>query len=156
MTIGIASILNAVASHAKATAMFPDVLTHEPKSAPQGGTCAVFVTSVVPWRERSGLNAVSAVVTMTVRIYASMLQDPQDDIDRDLLVASDTLMTAYAGDFELGGSDREIDLLGMAATAGTVNGVQIKMGYINQDNKIFRIAEIQLPVIVNDVWTEAR
>ncbi len=152
MSLGIGAVIDAVASHARGTGFWPVVLTHEPKAAPAGPAVAVFMTSVVPYRERSGLVSVSAVVTLTVRLYASMLQEPQDNIDRDLIVASDALMTAYCGDFNLGDSSREIDLLGMAPGSA---GAALTMGYINQDNKLFRIAEIRLPIIVNDVWTEA-
>lgn len=157
MSIGIGAVVDAVASHARASGFFPNVLTHEPKAAPSGPTAAVFVESVVPYKERSGLTSVSVVVTLTVRLYANMLQEPQDNIDRDLIIAMDALLTAYAGDFDLGDTSREIDLLGMAVAAGTSGqGVVTKMGYISHDNKFFRVAEIQLPVIVNDVWTEAR
>lgn len=153
MSIGIAAIVDAVASHARATGFFPTVMTHEPKAAPTGPTVAVFVARVVPYRERSGLASVSVVVTLTVRLYANFLQEPQDNIDRDMVLGLDALMTAYAGDIDLGDTSREIDLLGMS-TGG--NGVATEAGYINHDNKLFRVLDISLPVIVNDVWTEAR
>lgn len=157
MSIGIASVVDAVASHARATGFFPVVLTHEPKSAPQGPACCITVGTVVPFRERSGLASMSVAVTLLVRLYANMLQEPQDAIDRDLIIAADALMTAYAGDIELGGTGREVDLFGMAVTAGTSGqGMNARLGYINQDNKHFRVADIQLPIIINDVWTEAR
>lgn len=153
MSIGIAAILDAVGSHARATGFFPEVILHEPKAAPQSGTCAVFVSKVVPYRERSGLTSVSVVVLFTVRLYANFLQEPQDNIDRDLVIAGDALLTAYAGDIDLGDTSREVDLLGMASGG---NGVAGDMGYINHDSKLFRVLDISLPVIVNDVWTEAR
>lgn len=153
MSIGIAAILDAVASHARATGFFSEVLTHEPKSAPQSGTCCVFLAKIVPYRERSGLASVSALVLFTVRLYANFLQEPQDNVDRDLVIAGDALISSYATDIDLGDENREVDLLGMAS--GGV-GVAGDMGYINHDSKIFRVLDISLPVIVNDVWTEAR
>ena len=153
MSIGIAAILDAVASHARTTGFFPEVITHEPKSAPQSGTCCVFVSKIVPFKERSGLASVSVVVPLTVRLYSNFLQEPQDNIDRDLILAGDALITAYALDIDLGDENREVDLFGQAPGG---NGLQGDMGYINHDNKIFRVLDISLPVIVNDVWTEAR
>lgn len=153
MSIGIAAILDAVASHAQATGFFPEVIKHEPKAAPQSGTCCVFVAKIVPFKERSGLTSVSVVVMLTVRLYSNFLQEPQDAIDRDLVIAGDGLITAYIGDLDLGDENREIDALGQS-TGGV--GVAGDMGYINHDSKIFRVLDISLPVIVNDVWTEAR
>lgn len=151
MSIGIAAVLNSLASHAGSLGMFENVLTHEPKSAPQGPACAIFVSQVVPFKERSGLTSVSVVLVVVVRLYANMLQEPQDDIDRDIVLAADALMTAYAGDFDLGDENREIDLLGM-----TTPGVNLEAGYLKQDSTLFRVMDITVPVIINDVWTEAR
>lgn len=153
MSIGIAAVLDAVGSHARSTGFFSEVILHEPKAAPQSGTCAVFVSKIVPFRERSGLISVSVVVTLTVRLYSNFIQEPADNIDRDLVIAGDTLISAYIGDLDLGDENREVDALGQSS--GGV-GVAGDMGYINHDNKLFRVLDISLPVIVNDVWTEAR
>jgi hypothetical protein len=41
-----------------------------------------------------------------------MLTDPEDAIDPELLAAVDALMSAYSGDFQLGGLITQVDLLG--------------------------------------------
>lgn len=151
MSIGIAGVLNSLSSHASSLGFFENVLTHEPKSAPTGPACAIFVSQIAPFKERSGLTSISVVLVLTVRLYANMLQDPQDDIDRDIVVAADALMTAYAGDFDLGDENREIDLLGISTP-----GVGLEAGYLTQDSTLFRVMDITVPVIINDVWTEAR
>lgn len=149
MALDISTILNNVISHAMASGMFERVNQHEPKNAPGNGlTCAVWVDRIAP-TQSSGLSSTSAVVTFRIRLYSNMLQEPQDSIDPNIVLAVDSLMTAYSGDFDLGGSVRNVDLLGLAGLP-----LQAQAGYLNQDSKLFRVMDITLPVIVNDVWDQ--
>ena len=147
MALDISSILDGVVSHAMASGQFERVNQHEPKNAPGNGlTCAIWVDRIAP-TTASGLASTSAVVTFRVRLYSGMLQEPQDAIDPNIVLAVDALMTAYSGDFDLGGNVRNVDLLGLAGIP-----LSAQAGYLNQDNKMFRVMDITLPVIVNDVW----
>lgn len=150
MSLDITTILGVVQSHAQKTGYFESVALHEPKNAPGAGlTAAVWVASTRPARQ-SGLNSVSVVLTLNIRLYANMLQEPQDALDASLVVAADALFVAYVGDFELGATSRNIDVFG---SEGVI--MDCKFGYLNQDSVLFRTADITLPIIVNDVWTEA-
>lgn len=145
----ITGILDRVVSHAMATGLFERVNQHEPKSAPGNGlSCAVWVDSIAPARS-SGLSATSGRLAIQVRIYTSMLSEPPDAIDPALVSAVDALMTAYSGNFGLGGTVRCVDLLGMAGEP-----LSAKAGYLSQDNKIFRVMTILVPLIVNDLWNQ--
>jgi hypothetical protein len=149
MSLDASTILNEVQSHAMSSGLFERVNGHEPKNAPGNGlTAAVWAQDIAPVRG-SGLASTSARVVFNVRIYSSMLQEPQDAIDPQILNAVDVLMTAYSGDFTLGGNVRNIDLLGQTGQA-----LSALAGYINQDNKMYRVMTIALPVIVNDVWEQ--
>jgi len=152
MALNLAAILNPVVSHALASGWFEQVNTHEPKSAPTkaGLTCAVWVESIGPAAGQSGLASTSALVTLTVRLFSSMTQEPQDGIDPNLTDALSALITAYSGDFDLGGTVRNIDVL-----AAVSPGLSARAGYINQNNVNFRVYTITLPLVVNDVWDQA-
>jgi hypothetical protein len=78
---------------------------------------------------------------VNVRIYQNMIAEPQDMIDPRVMAAVDALMTAYSGDFELGGTVRAVDLLGMAGTP-----MAAQAGYIQQDNRVYRAVTITLPL----------
>lgn len=150
MSLSVTSIFDAMVSHALGLGVFDSVEEHEPKSAPGNDVHAAFwVQSVEPIRS-SGLNATSGRVEVSVRIYMNMLQEPQDDIDRELLQAADALLGAYSGDFELGGLVRSVDLLGAYGTPLSARG-----GYIRQDNKLYRVMVLTVPLIVNDIWTQS-
>lgn len=148
----IAGIFAAVESHALASGLFGRVNMHEPKSAPTalGITCAIWVQSIAPVPGGSGLASTSGRLTMQVRVYTSMFGEPQDAIDPNLLGAVTALISSYSGDFDLGGLIRNVDLLG-----STGEPLGARAGYLNQDGKLMRIMDITLPLIVNDLWTQA-
>ncbi len=149
MSLNALALTNAIASHAAASGYFDRVNTHEPKNAPGNGlSCAIWFARVAG-AQSSGLNATSALVVFNVQIRQNMLVEPQDQIDGDMLAALDALIGAYAGDFELGGNVRCVDLRGMTGTA-----LEAEAGYVNQDGKLYRAINITLPLVVNDVWSE--
>lgn len=152
MALDLKAILDPVASHALATGWFEQVVAHEPKSAPvkTGLTCAVWVDSIGPAAGQSGLAVTTALVVLSVRLYTSMTQEPQDAIDPNLSDAMSALVTAYSGDFDLGGTVREVDLLGAISP-----GLSARAGYLNQDGTVYRVYTITLPLVVNDVWPQA-
>jgi len=152
MTINSQDLVDRVASKAKATGLFDRVNKHEPKNKPgRGLTAAIWVDRIEPASSRSGLASTSARVVLNLRIYTNMLQNPQDAIDPAVMRATDVMMTDLSGDFDLGGSDRWIDLLG--ATQG--HELYAQSGYINIDNMVYRVMTLTVPIIVENAWTQA-
>jgi hypothetical protein len=144
-------LFNRSVSHVAQTGYFSGgVFQHEPKAAPSGAlAAAVWVDSIAPVQS-SGLASTSGLVTVYVTVYESMLQDPQDSIDPTILKATTSLMNGFTGDFDLGQSVRGIDLLGSAGKP-----MSAQMGYRAIDNKLYRCMDLALPVIINDLWTQA-
>lgn len=151
MSLNVSGILDALVSHAMASGLFEQVNTHEPKSKPgRGLTAAIWVQSIAPATGASGIGLTTTRLEFTVRIYQSMLMQPQDAIDPEVLSAVDVLMGLYSGDFTLGGLVRDVDLLG---TFGTP--LSARAGYLTQDGQLYRVMEITVPCIVNDLWAQA-
>lgn len=151
LSLNTNNILNAIVSHAMAAGVFDRVNTHEPKNAPGHGlTVAIWADSIDPVSAASGLSVTAARIVFNLRIYSNMLQEPQDAIDPNIIDAVDVLFTAYSGDFELGGSVRNIDLLGQFGSS-----LSAQAGYINQDGTLYRVMTITVPVIINDAWSQA-
>jgi hypothetical protein len=148
VSLGTSAIVAAVISHASSAGRFERVMTHEPKSAPGNGlSLAVWAQSLRPIT--SGLDSTSVRLELSVRMYTNMLREPQDTIDTVLLDAADVLMAAYTGDFTLDGLVREVDLLGEHG-----DPLSADAGYLEQDNKLYRVIVITLPLIVNDLWEQ--
>ena len=151
MAFASQTIFNAIESHARTSGLFDSVNTHEPKSAPGGDLhCAIYVSTLRPMPAGSGLAATTGVMTVMARIYLDMVRDPQDKIDPVIIAAADTLMEDFSGDFTLGANARNIDLLGQ-----TGEFLEARAGYITIDQTIFRSMDITIPIIVNDVFTQA-
>lgn len=150
MALDAPALFAAMESHALATGLFEAVNGHEPKRAPGNGlTAAVWVQFIGPVAESSGLTSTTGLVTFYLRIYQNMLTEPQDAIDPAVITAVDALFTAYSGDFALGGSVRNVDLLGASGTA-----LAATAGYINQDGKLYRAMTLTIPLIINDLWEQ--
>jgi hypothetical protein len=150
MSLNTSGLVNAIASHAAATGLFDVVNSHEPKNAPNSHlSCAIWAQSLNPVLS-SGLAAASARVEFRVRLYTAMLQEPADMIDPELLDAVDVLMADYIGNFTLGGIIRDVDVLGSDGAM-----LSVVAGYLSQDGKLFRIMDITLPLVINDLWTES-
>lgn len=137
-------------SAAETLGVFETVNSHEPKSSPGSGMrCSMWVQDITGIGAASGLAETSGRVTLNVRVYSSMLSEPQDEIDPALMTAVTTLMGAYSGGFTLEGTVRDIDLLGSYGLP-----MSAQAGYVSISNRMYRIMTITLPVIINDMWTQ--
>jgi hypothetical protein len=150
MSLTTRDVLDGVVTHALSLGLFEQVNAHEPKNPPGNGlTCAVWADRIGSIRS-SGLASLSGRLVLSLRIFQPMQQEPADDIDAAILDAVDALFTAYTGDFTLGGLVRNVDLIGADGT-----GLDAVFGYITVDGTEYRVATITLPLLINDLWTEA-
>ena len=139
-------LFQAIQSYAEQLGIFQAVDTHEPLNAPGNRLyCSINLGTVRPVTS-SGLNSVSGQVTLTVRVWSSELQRPLDSIDPEVLASACALMGQFAGGFTIGGTVRNIDLFGMVAQPAYVNDFE---------GKPFRIVEISLPIVINDLFAES-
>lgn len=149
--LDLAAYRSAATSHAQALGLFGNVLDHEPVSAPGSGVAyAVWVKNVRPIPARSGLDSVSVRLELNGRVYMPADTEPQGDVDIEVTGAVSGLFNAYCGDFTLGGQVAEVDLLGEYGAA-----ISADFGYTRFDNTTYRVASIVVPLIINDLWTEA-
>lgn len=151
MALNIRTLRDALQSHAMASGWFDAVNGQEPHSPPgQGLTCALWPQRLRPAPGASGLTSTSVRLAFTVRLYMGYNNEPGDEIDPYMLDACDDLMAAYSGDFTLDGLVKEIDLLG---TYGDPLGLEA--GYLRiESGTEFRVIDITVPLIVNDLWEQ--
>jgi hypothetical protein len=149
--IDAAGILNSLRSQCERLGVFDAVGTHEPKSAPAARTGVSAYMWVNDFRpvQSSGLASVSVRFEVCVCMYTSMLQEPQDSIDLTVLGAADTLLSAVINAFTFGGLIRTIDVFGSDG-----EGLRVLPGYVTQDSKTYRVLNLFIPMIVNDVYAE--
>lgn len=149
--LDITTILARVQDHALTSGWFTDVNGEEPKSPPDtsGLTAAVWVQDIGPARGGSGLVSTSIRLALTVRLYAGLFTEPGDAIDPRMMQALDALLRSYSGDFDLDGTVREVDLLGQFG-----DPLGAKAGYMLQGGTEYRVLDITLPLIVDDLWDQ--
>jgi len=150
MALDLTTIRDYLVSHAQTLGVFGQVLGHEPVSAPGSGlTYAVWMSELGPSQQGSGLAATSARLVFTGRVYMPADTEPMDDVDMQLTGAVDQLIAAYTADFTLGGTVRNLDLLGAEGAA-----LRAVYRYLQLDSTVYRTANLDLPMIVNDVWAQ--
>lgn len=150
MSLPAAAIRAQLTSTASALGLFDNVLGHEPVSAPGSGlTYAVWLGDTVPSPQNSGLASTTARVTFNGRLYLPADTEPMDDIDIILADAVDQLIGAYSSNFTLDGTVRNLDLLGADGDA-----LRAQYRYLQLGSVTYRTANLNLPMIVNNVWAQ--
>jgi hypothetical protein len=149
------ALIDAVASRAATTGEFETpIAAHEPKSKPGNGmTCSFWADEIKPLADASGLAFVTGLVTIAMRPQTPFLQEPPDQIDPLIMRAVGALMTSFAGNFQLGlavPGVRNVDLLGAHSA-----GLSARAGYVNQGGTMYRVVDVLLPVVVNDLFQES-
>lgn len=145
------ALVDAAVSYALATGYFDTVNAHEPRSVPGNGVACSIWASDIRSVSSSGLNSVSMLVELTARVQMqAQTTAPLDQIDPAMMQAVAVLMATFAGGFTMGGTVREVDLLGQHS-----QGLRAKPGYINPNNVLCRVFDVSVPFIINDVLAEA-
>lgn len=143
-TDAVNSLYSQLESHALTLGIFRRVNTHEPENAPGDGlSCSIILGPIAASGAMSGLGSVSGTITFLVMVWNSMMQKPLDGVDPAILTAVSTLLNEYSGHFTLGGTVRDIDLLNLRA----------EPVYIDQEGKQFRVEQISLGIVINDLWS---
>jgi hypothetical protein len=149
MSIDSKGIFEAMQSMGQETGLFNTVLTHEPKSPPVldgRPTLALFAGMVTPIQS-SGLNSVCLRWQVNGRVYMNGFSEPADAIDPEVVSATSLYIAALAGGFTLGGLIRCIDFYGSDGEP-----LKAESGYLEMDKKIYRCMELEIPLLINDVW----
>lgn len=148
----VQAIIDAIVSDVQRTGVCDTVNTHEPKRKPGTGiTAAIWCDAIAPTGPASGLATSTAIVHFVCRLLTNMLAEPQDMIDPMMMRTVSTLIRAWHDDFDFGLDPlvRNVDLLGQYS-----QGLSAQAGYVDMDNTLFRVYDITIPVIVNDVWPQ--
>ena len=137
-------VLQKTHSFLSASARFPGGVTiGEPKAPPIGLAAAVMLSSVgIP---ETTLTYAQGRLNMTVRLYADAFASPLEDTEIVLGQTVFELIEDFCGDFDLSDASvrnfRPVDLA-------------VAFGYLQIGGdaaKMFRIADIAIPLTVNDV-----
>jgi hypothetical protein len=128
-----------------------NVITHEPKAAPTAlPALALWWSGIGPARGFSGLSATSARIEYRGRLYLNFKGRPEDEVEQQLMTLTSLVIGAFSGSFTLDGDVAAVDLLGAWG-----NPLSATPGYLAQDGQEFRVAELTIPLVVDDVWSQS-
>lgn len=134
-----------LSSLAQKLGLFQNVDTHEPANAPGNRLyCSLVLGPVRADPAASGLAEASGSVTVIFRIWSAAMQRSLDAIDPEVLAVTCSLMGALAGSFSLDGSVRNVDIFSLTATPV----------WADFQGKQFRVVELPVPVVINDMFAE--
>lgn len=150
MSIDLRAIMTTTQSWASRLGLLEQMLLHEPDNAPGPGIAGSLILGpCTPAPARSGLASTSVRLELTLRLYLSTQYEPKDDIDILLFQAADGLMAALSADFDLGSLVSNVDLLGAHGAP-----MSSRPGYLPHDEILFRVTDINIPLIINDAWNQ--
>ena len=151
MAFDYKGLISALVDHSATLGWFERVNDHEPPSAPGARlTAHLWPQRMLPI-QASGLASASGLVVVTQRIQLSANRQPYGEIETDLLMAADAVVGSLAGNFTLSFAGvRGVDVFGAYGFP-----LEALTGYLTQDQKLYRAATVTIPVIVNDLWSEA-
>ena len=148
------SIINLFANlktQAETSGLFQRVLGHEPRSAPAGGfSYALWLGPITPVPGLGGLTATAGRVEIQARIYVPFLEKSEDQIETDMMRRVLEMIGHYSGAFTVGGTVYAIDLEGMHGAPLEAGN----LGYIDLGGTICRVAELSIPVLIDNLWTQ--
>lgn len=151
MPFNIKASLQAIESYLSKSGYFKSVGIGERKAAPSGDGLSVDLwmksASVVRIYANGG-TAESHLVM--VRIYRDLFAIPAEQTELELANVVQQVLSDLLGEYDLGATVREID-------AGGINGTPVRTdwGHVDISGKLFRVADITLPLSVDDSATMA-
>lgn len=150
----ILQLYAALGDQARTLGVFDTVNGAEPDNPPgRGLSCSIMLGPLGPLPRASGLAATSTLIEFTARIEVPRSKKDPEQTDRDLLYACLQLMGAYSAGFQLDAAAaaavRNIDLLGAYGP-----GLSMKPGWITAGEVPYRMADISLPIVLNDTFAQ--
>jgi hypothetical protein len=91
------------------------------------------------------LTATIEIHTIEVLVYWNELAEPEEAGESQLAAIVQGILSDLCGDYDLGGTIRAVDVAGSHGRA-----VNVTFGYSEIGGTWFRVARIELPLIVDD------
>ena len=144
------AVLTALLDHARLLGQFEQSRITEYKTPPPNGLCfAVWAETLGSAPEGSGLASTNALVVCMARIYYPAFGKDEALHEVRMLTAAAGYLGRLGEDLTLAGLVRNWDVLGQSGELP-----QWTFGHASIDNKISRIGDLSIRLILNDVWAQ--
>ena len=143
MSFNITAAMRQLESVLAKSGYYRHVQIGEPKQATERWTGALFMEQTITWLTLSTLCAVHVVI---LRTFDNMLHEPQEDVELEMAIIVDQVMDDLSGDFNLGDNISHIDIGGEHGPP-----LAARWSYIDVGGPMYRVSDITIPLVVNDV-----
>ena len=154
MAFNIKNTHSAIASHVARTGYVNDVRIGEPVSPPDA------IDKMHAAIMMQNVSVVELTLSNTVELHMVQLRlyrraafgegDDAGDVEQEMAIAVSQVTSNLIGEFDLGGTLRNIDIAGQFGA-----GLTATWGYITIGSTVFRTVDISVPLIVDDSATQA-
>jgi hypothetical protein len=150
MAFNITATMEAIQSLAKKRTEFADVLIGEPKAPPvaddQGLFASIYMESVEV--SQTTLSGTIELHVVTLRIYRKLLDEAVAEAEWGIAKVVQALVGDMLADFDLGATIRNVDV-------GGASGIPLgtRWGQVTIGSTMYRVADIRIPLIVDDSAT---
>ena len=148
MSLDTKAILTKLAGIGKQTGLFVKVDKFEPRGQPGNGVTLFLISGPMRAITSSGLNNASLRWQIDGRLYTPMNSEPAAELDAVLTGAAAKYLEALCAQFTLGGLVRCIDVFGSDGEP-----LSATPGYLEQNDKVFRVVTLEIPLLINQQWT---
>ena len=152
MAFDIKRTLQMVQTYVGASGYVSDCVIGEPKYAPQAQErpfAAVYMDNVSVYGLTVG-GSTREIHILVVRLYLDMKKEPSEEIEIELAQAVQEVVSDILEDSDLGGNVMTVDPAGMAGESMTA-----VWGYQDVSGHMYRVADIRVPILVDDSATMA-
>ena len=154
MAFNIKTTLDAISSHISRSGYVNDVRIGEPVAppdAPDKMHAAIYMASA----NVVGLTLSNTVEVhlVTVRLYRRAAFGQGDDagqVEAEVALAVSQISSNLIGEFDLGGTSRNIDVVGQYG-----QNISATWGYVTLGNTVFRTVDLAVPLVIDDSATQA-
>ncbi len=116
----------------------PDVTIGEPKAPPESKHVAIMLRRYT--NPSTTLTGTVELRTVGCRAYINMVREPIEEIEFDLDEIAVSIIEKFCGDYDIGAQVRGID----------PTLITVEFGYQTIGQTLFRIADVLVPLIVDD------
>jgi hypothetical protein len=148
MSLDTRAILTKLAGIGKASGLFVKVDKFEPRGQPGNGVTLFLISGPMRAITSSGLNNASLRWQIDGRLYTPMNYEPASELDAVLTAAASKYLEALCAQFTLGGLVRCIDVFGSDGEP-----LSATPGYLGQNDKVYRVVTLEIPLLINQQWT---
>ena len=136
--------LEQIASYFEAHGGFDETYIGEPTRPPDG-----YAVAVLYHRSRIKATTLTGPIetrTIICRVYhKAALEDPVAELEQRMAEYVDDIIATFMGDFDLGGTIRNIEM----------TELEVQWGFQTIQNLTYRLADVYVPMIVDDSATFA-